>query len=209
MYRKIKPFADFVAAAALLLLTFPVMLLLALILSAWYKGNPLFMQERVGKDGKSFYLLKFKTIFDPPGDRHTLMPAENGLTLFCRFLRDTSLDELPQLINVLKGDMALVGPRPLIGNELAMCTPLQLARHTVLPGITGWAQVNGRNSLSPDEKFKLDLWYVDHLSFFVDIKILLVTIYKVIIRDGIQPREEGATTYDTSSGIEMNGKGAT
>ncbi len=186
MYCKMKPYVDFVMAAVLLVMTLPVMLALALTVSIQFRRHPLFRQQRVGRCGKPFYLFKFRTIAEPAGAGCV---AENHLSPFCRFIRETSLDELPQLINVLKGEMALVGPRPLVSEDLRTCSPLQMGRHAVLPGITGWAQVNGRNLITPEEKFSLDLWYIEHISFMVDLRILIMTIYKVIKREGVQLRE--------------------
>jgi lipopolysaccharide/colanic/teichoic acid biosynthesis glycosyltransferase len=186
MYHKIKPLSDFVIAALLLLLTSPLMLLLMLIMSVQLRGNSLYIQPRVGKNGKYFHLFKFKTVIETYDTQNKLLSEEYRLTPLGRFLRDTSLDELPQLLNVVRGDMSLIGPRPLIRDDLARCNAEQLKRrHIVRPGITGWAQVNGRNSISLDNKLTLDLWYVDHVSFLLDLKILLMTVYKVITREGI------------------------
>ena len=188
VYRTLKPVADVVEAALLLMMLLPVMLLLALIIAVQHRGNPFFIQQRVGRRGNPFYIIKFKTFSDAPGDRREPLLMTHRLTLFSKFIRDASLDELPQLINVLKGDMALVGPRPLVSEELAQCTPGQLRRHAVLPGITGWAQVNGRNSLRAEEKFTFDVWYVDHISFMLDCRILLMTVRGGISRGRVEPR---------------------
>jgi sugar transferase EpsL len=157
------------------------------------QGTPIFFcQVRPGKNGVPFKLYKFKTMTEARDAKGNILPDAERLTLFGKFLRLTSLDELPELINVLKGEMSIVGPRPLLLPYLDRYTPEQARRHEVNPGITGWAQVNGRNALSWDEKFKLDVWYVDHRSVWLDMKIILLTIKKVIMREGINA--EGAAT---------------
>lgn len=149
-------------------------------------GDPIFFkQARSGKDGTSFTLLKFRTMTDEKDGKGTLLPEAERLASVGRFLRTTSLDELPEIFNILKGDMSLVGPRPLLMQYLERYTPKQARRHEVRPGLTGWAQVNGRNALSWEEKFKLDVWYVDNQCLSLDIKILFMTIYKVLKREGI------------------------
>ena len=144
-----------------------------------------FMQQRPGKKGKIFKVIKFKTMTDECDVNGDLLPDEKRLTNVGKFLRSTSMDELPQLINVLKGDMALIGPRPLLPQYLPLYNKEQARRHEVRPGITGWAQVNGRNAISWTKKFELDVWYVDHCSFLLDLKIILLTIKKVFVREGI------------------------
>jgi sugar transferase EpsL len=157
------------------------------------QGTPIFFcQVRPGKNGVPFKLYKFKTMTEARDAKGNILPDAERLTLFGKFLRLTSLDELPELINVLKGEMSIVGPRPLLLPYLDRYTPEQARRHEVNPGITGWAQVNGRNALSWDEKFKLDVWYVDHRSVWLDMKIILLTIKKVMMREGINA--EGAAT---------------
>lgn len=149
-------------------------------------GSPvLFKQVRPGKDGKPFEMVKFRTMRDAVDAEGEPLPDSERLTPFGNWLRSTSLDELPELWNVLKGDMSLVGPRPLLMEYLPLYNPEQYRRHEVRPGVTGWAQINGRNALSWDEKFKLDIWYVDNRSFWLDLKIILLTIKKVVVCDGI------------------------
>jgi lipopolysaccharide/colanic/teichoic acid biosynthesis glycosyltransferase len=182
-----------VTVLTLLLLAFPLLVMCWLINRKL--GSPvLFHQVRPGLKGKPFNMIKFRTMTnecDPDGN---LLPDSQRLTSFGRFLRTTSLDELPGLWNVLKGDMSLVGPRPLLMEYLPLYNEEQARRHEVRPGITGWAQVNGRNAISWEEKFKLDVWYVDNQSFFFDIKILALTILKVIKRDGISAQGEATMT---------------
>ena len=194
-----KRFFDIVIAAlALLLLAIP---LLALIWQVRRKlGSPVFFrQTRPGRHGRPFQMVKFRTMTDAKGPDGRLLPDAERLTPFGRFLRSTSLDELPELFNVLKGDMSLVGPRPLLMEYLPLYTPEQARRHEVRPGITGWAQVNGRNALGWEEKFKLDLWYVDHCSLWLDIKILWLTVRKVLVREGISADGEATMSKFTGS----------
>jgi len=165
-------------------------------------GRPvLFRQQRPGLHGKSFILYKFRTMKNEVGKDGQLLPDEQRLINFGRFLRSTSLDELPSLWNVLKGDMSLVGPRPLLVEYLPLYTPEQARRHEVKPGITGWAQVNGRNDISWEDKFRLDVWYVDNQSFWLDMKILLLTVKKVLVRDGISA--EGHVTIEPFKGTKQ------
>lgn len=160
------------------------------ILVHWKLGSPvLFKQQRPGLHGKPFYLYKFRTMTDERDENGELLPDHLRLTPFGQFLRKYSLDELPQLFNVLKGDISLVGPRPLLMEYLELYTPEQARRHEVKPGITGWAQVNGRNAISWEEKFKLDVWYVDNRTFWLDIKILFLTVIKVLKKEGINQSE--------------------
>ncbi|CAJ0889141.1 putative sugar transferase EpsL [Ralstonia mannitolilytica] len=173
-----------VAAIALVLLAIPL-LLLALLVRVKLGKPVLFSQLRPGMRGKPFRMIKFRTMTDARGPDGALLPDAQRLTSFGRFLRSTSLDELPELWNVLKGDMSLVGPRPLLMEYLPLYTPEQARRHEVRPGVTGWAQVNGRNALSWEEKFAHDVWYVDHASVLLDIRILWMTARKVLVRDGI------------------------
>ncbi|MBP9041600.1 MAG: sugar transferase [Anaerolineaceae bacterium] len=176
---------DLLVSALLLILLSPLMLVLALLV--WTKlGWPvIFTQERPGKDGKIFKLFKFRTMRDVFDASGTPLPDAQRLTPLGRFMRSTSLDELPELVNVIKGEMSLVGPRPLLIAYLERYSPEQARRHIVLPGITGWAQVNGRNAISWEDKFKFDVWYVDNWSFLLDIKILFMTIVKVIKREAV------------------------
>lgn len=178
-----------VAAFALLLLALPLLLLMWLVRRKL--GSPVFFRQvRPGLSGQPFEMVKFRTMTDARSPDGQLLPDAVRLTPFGRFLRSTSLDELPELWNVLKGEMSLVGPRPLLMEYLSLYTPEQARRHTMRPGVTGWAQVNGRNAISWEEKFALDVWYVDHYSLWLDIKILWLTIKKVLVRDGISAAGE-------------------
>lgn len=173
----------------LLALALPLLLLWALVRRKL--GSPvLFRQVRPGLHGQPFMMVKFRTMTDERGADGELLPDARRLTSFGRFLRATSLDELPELWNVLRGEMSLVGPRPLLMEYLPLYSPEQARRHEVRPGITGWAQVNGRNALSWEERFKLDVWYVDHRSLWLDLRILWLTVRKVIVREGISARGE-------------------
>ncbi len=180
-----KRLIDFVASLTVLLALFPVLVLAALLLAIVNKGTPFFIQARPGKNEKIFKIIKFKTMSNQTDSDGNLLPDDKRLTKIGTFIRKTSLDELPQLINVVKGEMSLIGPRPLLPQYLALYNEEQKRRHQVKPGITGWAQVNGRNALSWDEKFKHDIWYIEHLSFWLDVKIVLKTIQKVLRADGI------------------------
>jgi lipopolysaccharide/colanic/teichoic acid biosynthesis glycosyltransferase len=179
-----------------LIILLPVFALVSLVILI-FEGPPfLFQQERAGYGGKIICLVKFRTMRDLRDAQGNLLPDEQRLSWLGRFLRSTSLDELPELSNVLKGDMSLVGPRPLLVQYLTRYSPVQARRHTVLPGITGWAQINGRNALSWEEKFRLDVWYVDHWSLRLDIKILLLTFWKTLIQEGInQPGRATAEEF--------------
>ena len=204
MYRHFfKRFFDFWISLIALICISPVLLIVGVCLYiANGKGSPslegggwgrlLFFQERPGKDGKIFKVIKFKTMTDERDANGELLPDADRLTKAGRFVRSTSIDELPQLINVLKGDMALIGPRPLRVHYLPLYSKEQARRHEVRPGISGWAQCHGRNAISWTEKFKLDVWYVDHLSLWIDIKIILITFKKVFVREGIS--HEGNAT---------------
>ncbi|KGG84896.1 MULTISPECIES: sugar transferase [Comamonas] len=181
---------DFIVAlCGLVLLSLPLLLLVILVRSKL--GSPVFFcQTRPGRDGRPFRMLKFRTMTDARCTDGQLLPDAERLTSFGRFLRASSLDELPELWNVLKGDMSLVGPRPLLMEYLPLYTPEQARRHEVRPGITGWAQVNGRNALSWEAKFQLDVWYVDHRTLWLDIRILWLTVKKVLVREGISATGE-------------------
>ncbi|MBQ4197753.1 MAG: sugar transferase [Bacteroidales bacterium] len=187
MYRKFfKRFLDIsVSLTALLLLGWLIVLFILLLHFANKGAGVFFLQPRPGKDAKIFKVIKFKTMTDERDGNGNLLPDADRLTKIGRFVRSTSVDELPQLINVLKGDMSLIGPRPLLVQYLPLYSKEQARRHEVRPGITGWAQCHGRNAISWQEKFKLDVWYVDHLSFLVDIKIILVTLKNVLLRKDI------------------------
>jgi lipopolysaccharide/colanic/teichoic acid biosynthesis glycosyltransferase len=178
-----------VAFCALLALAAP-MLLLAWLIRLKLGSPVLFKQVRPGIDGRSFTMVKFRTMTDERGSDGALLPDAHRLTPFGRFLRASSLDELPELWNVLKGDMSLVGPRPFLMQYLPLYSPEQARRHEVRPGITGWAQINGRNAISWEDKFRLDVWYVDNQSLWLDIKILWLTVRKVVMREGISAAGE-------------------
>jgi len=186
MYKSLlKPFFDFISALVGLIFLSPIFLLVAVFLYFANDGKPFFFQLRPGKNGKIFKIVKFKTMNDKKDLNGNLLPDAVRLTKIGAFVRKTSLDELPQLLNVLKGDMSIVGPRPLLTNYLHLYNDFQNRRHEVKPGITGWAQVNGRNAISWDKKFEYDVWYVDTISFVLDVKILFKTVLKVIKSDGI------------------------
>jgi lipopolysaccharide/colanic/teichoic acid biosynthesis glycosyltransferase len=176
---------DLVVSFAALLLLSPTLLLLAVLVRINIGTPILFSQTRPGIRGRAFTMVKYRSMTDARGDDGKLLPDADRLCRFGYFLRATSLDELPELWNVLKGDMSLVGPRPLLMEYLPLYSPAQARRHEVRPGITGWAQVNGRNAISWEEKFKLDVWYVEHQSFWLDLKILLLTVKRVFQRHGI------------------------
>ena len=185
MYKKgFKRLID-VTAAVLVLIFFSPLFIGVYLLLMLSQNSAFFTQDRPGKNGKVFKLIKFKTMSDKRDAQGNLLPDAERLTKVGKWVRSTSLDELPQLINVLKGDMSLIGPRPLLIKYLPLYSETQKRRHEVRPGITGWAQVNGRNAISWDKKFEYDVWYVDHLSFLLDCKIVWRTIKKVIIREGI------------------------
>ena len=200
MYRKfLKRWLDFVIVLCVLLVIWPVLAVIAVWLHFANKGaGAFFTQERPGKDGKIFKVIKFKSMTDERDAEGKLLPDAQRLTRVGRFIRSTSLDELPQLLNVLKGDMALIGPRPLLPEYLPLYSKEQARRHEVRPGITGWAQVHGRNAISWAEKFKLDVWYVDHVSLLVDLEVVFLTIKKVLKREGIA--QEGQATMEMFNG---------
>lgn len=181
----LKRLLDVIVSFTMLLCLSPIILLVAFCLWILNNGKPFFLQERPGKAGLIFKIIKFKTMTDKRGVDGELLSDKDRITAFGSFVRKASLDELPQLINVLKGDMSLIGPRPLLPEYMALYSKEQARRHELRPGITGWAQVNGRNTISWDEKFKHDVWYVDNVNFTLDMKILLLTLKKVVIREGI------------------------
>lgn len=196
-----KRILDLGLAILMFLVFLPVFLILMLMISFNFWGNPFFLQERPGKHGHIFRIIKFKTmadLFDSKG-----IPLADGerLTRFGRIIRKTSLDELPQLLNVIKGDMSLVGPRPLLVEYLPLYDADQSRRHLVRPGVTGWAQINGRNAISWQEKFLLDVWYVDHLSFLLDLKILFVTLFNVLMGKGVS--QQGQATVGKFKGNKV------
>lgn len=185
-YQYLKRLIDLLLSSIIFIMLFPLFLIIAISLKIFNKGaGVFFLQDRPGKSGKIFKLIKFKTMTDERDAHGNLLPDEERLTKFGAFLRKTSLDEIPQLLNVIKGDMSLVGPRPLLVEYLPLYNEFQARRHEVKPGITGWAQVNGRNAISWEKKFEFDVWYVDHISFWLDMKIIFLTIKKVLARDGI------------------------
>lgn len=174
----------------------PVMAAVAVLLAVANKGTGVvFTQTRPGKNGRLFKVMKFKTMTDERDENGNLLPDAQRLTKTGKFIRSTSLDELPQLFNVLKGDMALIGPRPLLPQYLPLYSKEQARRHDVRPGITGWAQVHGRNAISWKKKFELDVWYVDHCSFWLDLKIILLTVKKVVVREGITKEGQATTEF--------------
>ena len=190
---------DFITALIALIVFSPILLAAYILLKiANGKDGALFLQERPGKDGKLFRIIKFKTMNDRRDAEGNLLPDDERLTKIGKIVRSTSIDELPQLLNVLRGDMSLVGPRPLLPQYLALYSEEQARRHEVRPGITGWAQTHGRNAISWEEKFRLDVWYVDNVSLWVDLKIILATIRKVFIREGIS--EAGHATMEAFNG---------
>ena len=195
---------DIVASVAILMIfSLPLLVLVGLVHIKL--GSPVFFtQVRPGRSGQLFKLIKFRTMTDARGPTGELLPDADRLTPFGRMLRSTSLDELPELWNVIKGEMSLVGPRPLLVEYLPRYSPAQARRHDVRPGITGWAQVNGRNAISWEEKFELDTWYVDNQSFWLDLRILWLTVRKVVVRDGISA--PGDATMPPFTGSHRNAK---
>lgn len=191
---------DFIIVFGGLAIIWPILLLITFWLHFANKGaGAFFLQDRPGINGKIFKVIKFKTMTDERDTDGNLLPDEKRLTKVGRFVRSTSIDELPQLINVLKGDMALIGPRPLLVQYLPLYSKEQIRRHEVRPGITGWAQVNGRNAISWTKKFELDVWYVDHCSFLLDLKIIFLTIKKVFVREGISQTGQATMEYFTGN----------
>ena len=200
MYRHcLKRVFDFLFASVALLILLPVLLFITVGLHVANKGaGAFFFQERPGRYGKLFKVIKFKTMTDERDEQGQLLPDAERLTRIGKIVRSLSIDELPQLVNVLKGDMALIGPRPLLPQYLPLYSKEQARRHEVRPGITGWAQVHGRNAISWTKKFELDVWYVDHCSFLLDVKIFFLTIKKVLVREGIS--QEGQATMEYFNG---------
>lgn len=193
-----KRFIDVLAAAIGLVVLFPIFIIVTIGLTFANNGKPFFFQRRPGKNGKIFSIIKFKTMNDAKNKDGQLLPDKDRLTTIGAFVRKTSLDEIPQLINVLIGDMSLIGPRPLLVAYLPLYSKEQNRRHAIRPGITGWAQVNGRNAISWKKKFEYDVWYVDNLSFLLDLKILLMTIKKVIKSENIN--QTGNATIEQFNG---------
>ncbi|VYU27001.1 sugar transferase [Clostridium paraputrificum] len=195
----IKRVFDIIVSTCGLMLLSPIIFICSILIKI-NLGSPIFFtQERIGKDNKKFKMIKFRSMKDGVDKHGNLLPDEVRLTKFGKILRSTSLDELPELINVVRGEMSLIGPRPLLLEYLPLYNESQIKRHDVLPGLTGWAQINGRNSLSWSEKFDLDVWYVDNWSLGLDIKIFFLTIYKVLKREGIS--QDGQVTMEKFNGF--------
>jgi lipopolysaccharide/colanic/teichoic acid biosynthesis glycosyltransferase len=196
MYLKIlKVFFDFITALLGLLVLFPVLLLVIIGLSFANNGKPFFFQTRPGKDGKLFRIIKFKTMNDKKDSEGNLLSDGERLTKIGKFVRKTSLDEMPQLANVILGDMSIVGPRPLLPEYLPLYSKTQSRRHELKPGITGWAQVNGRNAISWQQKFEFDVWYVDNISFLLDLKIIYRTIINIFHSKDINQKDKATVDY--------------
>lgn len=200
MYKRyFKRILDFIISLLVLLVIWPILLLVTILLTICNKGaGAFFLQERPGYKGRIFKIIKFKTMTDERDEEGQLLPDEQRLTRVGKFVRSTSIDELPQLINVLMGDMALIGPRPLLVQYLPLYSTEQMRRHDVRPGITGWAQCHGRNAITWTQKFKYDVWYVDHCSFGTDFLVIWVTLRKVLVREGIS--QEGQATMEVFNG---------
>ena len=193
---------DFLLAIMILSAVTPVMIVLTILIRRKMGSPVIFRQQRPGLKGKPFHLYKFRSMTDARDDHGELLPDEQRMTALGRFLRKSSLDELPQLLNVLKGELSFVGPRPLLMEYLPLYSKEQARRHDTLPGITGWAQINGRNAIGWEEKFALDVWYVDHCSFFLDMRILVGTFLKVFRREGVSA--EGHVTMPKFTGTSTN-----
>lgn len=198
----IKRLFDIISSAAGLIVISPLLVVLAVLVRLKLGSPILFRQQRPGLGGKAFVIYKFRTMTEQKDASGNLLPDSQRLPAFGRFLRSTSFDELPELLNVLKGDMSIVGPRPLMMKYLSRYSPGQARRHEVKPGITGWAQINGRNAISWEDKFKLDVWYVDNGTFWLDMKIILKSIWMVIARKGIT--QQGRATMDEFMGTPQN-----
>jgi len=194
-----KRFIDLITGLSVFLFLSPLLVIVTVLLFIANQGSPFFFQRRPGKNGKVFMLVKFKTMNDGRDRAGNLLPDEKRLTDLGKFIRKTSLDEIPQLLNVIMGDMSLVGPRPLLVEYMSLYNKEQMRRHEVRPGITGWAQVNGRNAISWEKKFELDTWYVDHISFLLDMKIYWLTVKKVFKTEGIS--QQGHATMPFFKGV--------
>jgi lipopolysaccharide/colanic/teichoic acid biosynthesis glycosyltransferase len=204
MYQRfLKRIIDVVISWILLIVTLPFTIITALLLSFANQGKIFFIQQRPGIHSKPFHIIKFKTMNDRKDQQGNLLPDHMRLTPIGRFVRKTSIDELPQLINVLKGDISLIGPRPLLMEYLPLYSPEQARRHEVKPGITGWAQVNGRNTISWEKKFEYDVYYVDNVSFALDLKIFFMTIFKILKTEGVSAGKH-ATTEKFRGSLEKN-----
>lgn len=200
MYKFVKRFFDIISTLLALIVLFVPMLVLAIIGTLVMKGNPFFTQQRPGKDEKIFKLIKFRTMTNEKDENGNLLPDEDRLTKYGLFLRNTSLDELPELINILKGDMSVIGPRPLLVQYIPLYNEHQHRRHEVRPGLSGWAQVNGRNTVTWEDKFDMDVYYVDNYNLLLDIKILFMTVLNVLKREGIS--SETSATMETFTGTK-------
>lgn len=205
-YIKIKTILDFILAVIMLIILSPVMLVTAILIKFTSKGSILFKQKRPGKNGKIFTVYKFRTMITTTTKKGKTLSDVERMTKLGKLLRKTSIDELPQLFNIIKGDMSFIGPRPLLVRYLPYYTKQQRRRHEVKPGISGWAQVNGRNAISWEQKFKLDVWYVDNISFRLDLKIFFMTIAKIFKHDGINNSKEITMTYFDEE-VKKNKKG--
>ena len=197
----LKRLFDLLVSFCMLVLLWPVLLATSLVIYFKLGAPIIFTQQRPGCKGRSFYIYKFRTMTDKRDSEGKLLPDEIRLTSLGKWMRKLSLDEIPQLLNVVKGELSLVGPRPLLMEYLPLYSPEQARRHDVKPGITGWAQVNGRNAISWEEKFKLDVWYVDHQSFWLDLKILWMTAMKVVKSEGIS--QKGQATMEAFKGTDV------
>ena len=199
MYKNyIKRLLDLTLSLTAFILASPIFLLVTLLLTIANKGKAFFFQQRPGKNEKIFKVIKFKTMTDEKGNNGEFLPDADRLTAIGSFVRKTSLDEIPQLLNVIKGDMSLIGPRPLLVKYLPLYNNVQKRRHSIRSGISGWAQVNGRNSISWEKKFEYDVWYVDNLTFLLDLRIIFMTVYKVFKSEGIS--DEGHATKENFNG---------
>lgn len=200
MYKLVKRFFDIISSLLALIVLFIPMLVLAIIGTFVMKGNPFFTQQRPGKNEKIFKLIKFRTMTNEKDENGNLLPDEDRLTKYGLFLRNTSLDELPELINILKGDMSVIGPRPLLVQYIPLYNEHQHRRHEVRPGLSGWAQINGRNTVTWEDKFDMDVYYVDNYSLLLDIKILFMTVLNVLKREGIS--SETSATMEAFTGTK-------
>lgn len=199
MYQKIiKPFFDKLSALIALIIASPIFLLVALLLAIFQNGKVFFTQKRPGLNEEIFLLIKFKTMRDDKDEKGELLPDSERLTWIGKIVRKTSMDEIPQLLNILNGDMSFIGPRPLLVEYLPLYSEEQSQRHWVTPGITGWAQINGRNTISWQKKFEYDVWYVQNQSFLLDLKIIFMTIFKVFKAEGVSG--EGVATMEKFKG---------
>ncbi len=202
MYKRFgKRFLDLIVALIAIIILSPMVLIITILLTLTNKGNPFFIQQRSGKGGDIFYIIKFKTMNKKCDLEGILLPDEKRLTKIGKLVRKTSLDEIAQFINVIKGDMSIIGPRPLLPEYLPLYNDFQQRRHEVKPGITGWAQINGRNAITWQQKFEYDVWYIDNMSFLLDMKIIIITVKKVFKKEGISPAS--SVTMDKFKGNKV------